>query len=407
MVLLSADIVSAQMPSDTAAINVWRNEWFAYERELRAWCTKNAPATLDTCMQQEMTKHGVSPAFFATLRAGRLPSSPSPSSMEGRNPTAGAQTAPAAANDASPTYPIYESTERWGAWIAFHTCSGVTFSYALSKPPGTDGVQHVRYRVHNNNRFRVRVVFKPSAVSVEGQSKVGSHFASDFNPRTWDDRSGLNWQWVPFKEWELRQRTYATVSQLGIRDVAMHNVERLVPNAYSQGEQLPCDSITVNVGAKVDRRVDVTQWNEEISFIIDSSAALVPQVDERESHSVKFTLSGTTIGYRDVRKTAYIGQESTTSMTAIEEGTIDLATITDVRAIQFDGFPDRRKVKPACWAVEIRVSPNYPTRVLGKYISQTGQSGWETESTSSFRVFYRDQAKAQRVKEDIMALKRS
>ena len=85
VVLLCSDIVSAQKHSDTAAFNVWRNEWFAYERELQEWCTKNSPAALDACMQREMAKHGVSPAFFATLHAGGLPA-PAPPSASGPVP---------------------------------------------------------------------------------------------------------------------------------------------------------------------------------------------------------------------------------------------------------------------------------------------------------------------------------
>jgi hypothetical protein len=80
--LLCADNVSAQVPSDTAAINMWRNEWFAYERELRAWCLKQAPAALDLCLQREMAKYGVSPAFFAMLHAGKLPATAMPSAPQ-------------------------------------------------------------------------------------------------------------------------------------------------------------------------------------------------------------------------------------------------------------------------------------------------------------------------------------
>ena len=49
----------------------WRQAWFDYERELRAWCTKSSPTSLSLCMQQEMAKHGVSPDFFTKLRQPR------------------------------------------------------------------------------------------------------------------------------------------------------------------------------------------------------------------------------------------------------------------------------------------------------------------------------------------------
>lgn len=57
-------------PADT--LEAWRQEWFAYESELQAWCAQNTPTAIATCMQTEMAKRGVSPAFFATLRQEAL-----------------------------------------------------------------------------------------------------------------------------------------------------------------------------------------------------------------------------------------------------------------------------------------------------------------------------------------------
>ncbi len=48
-------------------IDTWRQAWCDYEREIRAWCTKWSPTSPELCMQQEMAKHDVSPAFFTNL----------------------------------------------------------------------------------------------------------------------------------------------------------------------------------------------------------------------------------------------------------------------------------------------------------------------------------------------------
>jgi tetratricopeptide (TPR) repeat protein len=41
--------------------------WYAYGREIRAWCTTHSLQTLGTCLEREMAKQGVSPAFFEKL----------------------------------------------------------------------------------------------------------------------------------------------------------------------------------------------------------------------------------------------------------------------------------------------------------------------------------------------------
>jgi hypothetical protein len=136
---------------------------------------------------------------------------------------------------------IQKQVEGYGPWIDFHSCGGITFSYALEKPPGTDGTQHVRLGVRNDNRFRVHVAFRPFFVSDEGESHVSGAIAGDFNPGTGD-----SWDQKPLAV-NLNRSDYMTISKLGLRDIAIQNVERLVPNAYSQGEKLPCNDITVAV----------------------------------------------------------------------------------------------------------------------------------------------------------------
>jgi hypothetical protein len=51
--------------------DTWRQTWFDYERDIRAWCTKWSPTSPERCIQQEMAKHGGSPAFFTKLRQPR------------------------------------------------------------------------------------------------------------------------------------------------------------------------------------------------------------------------------------------------------------------------------------------------------------------------------------------------
>jgi hypothetical protein len=66
--VLRAQTPSSSTPVDQGQLEAWRQEWFAYERELRVWCTKHLPAMVESCLQQEMAKYGVSPAFFSNLR---------------------------------------------------------------------------------------------------------------------------------------------------------------------------------------------------------------------------------------------------------------------------------------------------------------------------------------------------
>jgi len=46
----------------------WQQGWLDYERELTAWCRSYYPTAMPQCLQAEMEKHGVSPAFFDDLR---------------------------------------------------------------------------------------------------------------------------------------------------------------------------------------------------------------------------------------------------------------------------------------------------------------------------------------------------
>src|SRR5262249_18972269 len=91
VLLLMVVDVSAQTrqpsPAQEQNLDTWRQEWFAYERELQAWCTARYAMMVDICLQTEMAKHGVSPAFIDNLRKSSSPlttaqaSPPLPSSV--------------------------------------------------------------------------------------------------------------------------------------------------------------------------------------------------------------------------------------------------------------------------------------------------------------------------------------
>lgn len=61
-------IVPEKTPASHDDYEHWRQEWFAYEREISTWCTQQGQQTRQGCLREEMGKHGVSPAFFANLR---------------------------------------------------------------------------------------------------------------------------------------------------------------------------------------------------------------------------------------------------------------------------------------------------------------------------------------------------
>jgi hypothetical protein len=82
---LALAVALAQAAWATDATQHWKQEWFAYEREIQTWCHANAPQQMDTCMQTEMAKHGVSPAFFAQLRQGTMPQAAANTSVSQTN----------------------------------------------------------------------------------------------------------------------------------------------------------------------------------------------------------------------------------------------------------------------------------------------------------------------------------
>ena len=55
-------------PAPLQDLAAWRQGWLEYERELTAWCRSAYSTTMPQCLQAEMAKHGVSPAFFDALR---------------------------------------------------------------------------------------------------------------------------------------------------------------------------------------------------------------------------------------------------------------------------------------------------------------------------------------------------
>jgi hypothetical protein len=71
--LLSLILLDPVWAAET--LETWRQGWFAYEQEIQAWCRTNAPRAMDTCLVNEMQKHGVGPGFFQKLREGRIPAS--------------------------------------------------------------------------------------------------------------------------------------------------------------------------------------------------------------------------------------------------------------------------------------------------------------------------------------------
>lgn len=77
--LVGAEVAAQTSPvpaSQELSLEAWRQEWFAYEREITAWCTKNYAPMRAKCLQSEMAQHGVSPAFFEKLRAEAATTSP-------------------------------------------------------------------------------------------------------------------------------------------------------------------------------------------------------------------------------------------------------------------------------------------------------------------------------------------
>ena len=62
-----AQTLSPTPPQDPRLIGPWREAWYAYGREIRAWCATHYLRTLQTCLEREMAKQGVSPAFFEEL----------------------------------------------------------------------------------------------------------------------------------------------------------------------------------------------------------------------------------------------------------------------------------------------------------------------------------------------------
>ena len=62
-----AGSLSATPPVDPAQVGAWREAWYAYGRDIRAWCATHALNAIQPCLQREMATQGVSPAFFADL----------------------------------------------------------------------------------------------------------------------------------------------------------------------------------------------------------------------------------------------------------------------------------------------------------------------------------------------------
>jgi hypothetical protein len=71
MVLIAGNVraqpLSPTPPQDPSLLGPWREAWYAYGREIRAWCTTHSLHAIQTCLEREMAKQGVSPAFFADL----------------------------------------------------------------------------------------------------------------------------------------------------------------------------------------------------------------------------------------------------------------------------------------------------------------------------------------------------
>jgi hypothetical protein len=64
---VSAQPLSPTPPADPNLVGPWREAWYAYGREIRAWCATHYLHTLPACLEREMAKQGVSPAWFADL----------------------------------------------------------------------------------------------------------------------------------------------------------------------------------------------------------------------------------------------------------------------------------------------------------------------------------------------------
>jgi hypothetical protein len=60
----------AVQPMATQELEEWRQEWFAYEDELREWCMKQSPLRFTACMEAQMQQYGLTSHFFTNLRKG-------------------------------------------------------------------------------------------------------------------------------------------------------------------------------------------------------------------------------------------------------------------------------------------------------------------------------------------------
>lgn len=70
LVLVSCEVFAQALsptPPQDQSVTAWREAWYAYGREVRAFCATHYPQTVGTCLEREMRKQGVSPAFFTEL----------------------------------------------------------------------------------------------------------------------------------------------------------------------------------------------------------------------------------------------------------------------------------------------------------------------------------------------------
>ena len=66
---LPGQTLSPTPPTDATQVGPWREAWYGYGREVRAWCATHELHGLTHCLTREMARAGVSPAWFATLYA--------------------------------------------------------------------------------------------------------------------------------------------------------------------------------------------------------------------------------------------------------------------------------------------------------------------------------------------------
>ena len=64
---VQAQPLSATEPTDPAQKGPWREAWYAYGRDIRAYCGTHFLDHIQACLNREMATQGVSPAFFADL----------------------------------------------------------------------------------------------------------------------------------------------------------------------------------------------------------------------------------------------------------------------------------------------------------------------------------------------------